>query len=30
MISIIPLLIIFAFFQRQIVSSLASSGLKDG
>ena len=29
MISILPVLIIFAFFQRQIVSSLASSGLKD-
>lgn len=29
MISIVPLLIIFAFFQRQIVNSLASSGLKE-
>ncbi|MBC8064844.1 MAG: carbohydrate ABC transporter permease [Chlorobia bacterium] len=30
MISILPVLILFAIFQRQIVSSLASSGLKDG
>lgn len=29
MISIVPLLVIFAFFQRHIVSSLASSGLKE-
>lgn len=29
MISILPVLILFAIFQRQIVSSLASSGLKD-
>lgn len=30
MISILPVLILFFFFQRQIVQSLASSGLKDG
>ena len=30
MISILPVLIIFFLFQRQIVSSLASSGLKEG
>jgi len=30
MISIVPVLIIFFMFQRQIVSSLASSGLKEG
>ena len=30
MISILPVLILFFFFQKQIVESLASSGLKDG
>ncbi len=30
MISILPVLILFFFFQKQIVQSLASSGLKDG
>jgi multiple sugar transport system permease protein len=30
MISILPVLVLFAIFQRQIVNSLASSGLKDG
>lgn len=30
MISVLPVLIIFFFFQRQIVASLAASGLKEG
>ena len=30
MISIMPVLILFFFFQKQVVESLASSGLKDG